>query len=91
MDSSDLGLESGVDETVSGKHGLALELRRDNYGLECLATATYTKTKHISKIDGWNKRQCLDVIASFFKVGFRTRQILNLDMQRLQRLGQLVL
>ena len=51
MDSSDLGLESGVDETVSGKHGLALELRRNNHGLECLATTTYTKERRISKID----------------------------------------
>jgi hypothetical protein len=40
MNSSDFGLERGVDEPVSRKHGLALELRGNNHSLECLPTAT---------------------------------------------------
>jgi hypothetical protein len=35
--STDLGLERGVDEPVSSKHSLALELRRNNHSLESLS------------------------------------------------------
>lgn len=41
MDSSDLSLENGVDKTMARKHVLAFELRRNNHGLESLATAAY--------------------------------------------------
>lgn len=40
MDSSDLGLEDRVDETVAGQHVLALKLRGDDHCLESLTTAT---------------------------------------------------
>jgi hypothetical protein len=49
MDSSDLILKRSVDETVSRKHGLALELGRNNNSLESLSTATYYKSKRLAK------------------------------------------
>ena len=45
MNSSDLGLERRVDESVSRKHSLALELRGNNHSLERLSTAAYNKPK----------------------------------------------
>ena len=66
MNSSDLSLERGVDESVSRKHSLALELRGNNHSLECLSTAAYNnpKDKKISgRSTGKKKREHFDVIA----------------------------
>lgn len=46
MNSSNLGLECGVDESVSRKHSLALELRGNNHSLERLSTAAYNNPKN---------------------------------------------
>lgn len=40
MDSSDLRLEHGINQSMAGKHVLALELRRNDNRLERLSTAT---------------------------------------------------
>lgn len=45
MDSSDLILKRSIDETVTRKHGLALELGGNNNSLESLSTATYYKAR----------------------------------------------
>jgi hypothetical protein len=55
MDSSDLGLERGVDEPVSSKHSLALELRRNNHSLESLSAAAYINPKKTERQRGINK------------------------------------
>lgn len=45
MNSSDLSLERRVDESVSRKHSLTLELRGNNHSLERLSTAAYNNPK----------------------------------------------
>lgn len=45
MNSSDFGLERGVDEPVSRKHSLTLELRGNNHSLESLSTSAYINPK----------------------------------------------
>lgn len=47
----DLSLKHSVHETMTCKHGLAFELRGDNYGLECLSTPAYTPACMISFFD----------------------------------------
>jgi hypothetical protein len=41
VDGSDFLLQRCVYKTVTGEHCLSGELLRNNYGLECLAAATY--------------------------------------------------
>jgi hypothetical protein len=45
MDSSNFILQRSVDETVSRKHSLALELGGNDNSLESLSTATYSAFK----------------------------------------------
>lgn len=80
VDSSNFSLENRVDQTVACKHVLALELRGDNHGLECLTTSAYTPKPRLAPVIGYNWVP---------KRAKHTRQILNLHMLSLQLLHQL--
>lgn len=83
MNSGNLSLQHGIDETVPSKHGLAFELGGNDHGLERLSAAAYTSEKY--------------AISQFVHLKLvsparnHTRKILNLNILGLQLFHQLAL
>ena len=80
MNSGNLSLQHGIDETVPSKHGLAFELGGNDHGLERLSAAAYTSEKYAI-----SQSVHLKMISPARN---HTGKILNLNMLRLQLLGQ---
>lgn len=89
VDGSDLGLEGRVHQAMASKHGLLLELRGDNDGLESLSATTCRQ--HYRQHPVLESYSCSIHSPMEMKLISRrshTRQVFDLNMLRLQLIDQ---